>query len=334
MTYSAINIVNNSVIISGNHIIKHDYYLHRVSSLLYALYQMRNDIQGKKIQLKFLDGEPISFSGIAGVVDKIIDMLELSADQIEILTNDKSFQHSRATVIYQPSPFFRLLKNAIDINDWKLDQYAVLFGGIYGRFSIERFLLASYIDRDFINDSFVIFQPQGHWVEFDIDGLQTFFSEEYKWYSDRKEQNATLQSQHNGCVSWDNVIRDYKNIWPKYKIEIVAETDVHNSSWFTEKTIKCLLSKKPFILLSGQHALKNLRDMGFKTFSSIIDESYDVESDVNRRLDMIKQEILRIYSLSDTEKIKMFEDLVPILDYNHAMYNDIIENFYNDYTDQ
>jgi hypothetical protein len=333
MTYSAINIINNTIIIYGHHIIKHDYYLHRVSSLLYALYQMRNEIQGKKIQLTFLDGEPITFSGIAGVVDKIVDMLKLSADQFEVLTNDTSFQHNRATVIYQPSSFFRLLRNSIDITDWKLDQNAVLFGGVYGRFSIERFLLASYIDNNFANDSFVIFQPQGSDVEFNIDGLQTFFSEEYKWHCNKKEQNATLQSQYNGCVGWTHVIKDYKNIWPKYKIEIVAETDVHNSDWYTEKTIKCLISKKPFILLSGQHALKKLRNMGFKTFSPIINESYDIESDVNVRLDMIKQEMLRIYGFNNEEKIKMFEDLIPILDYNHRMFNSIVEKFYYDNSD-
>jgi hypothetical protein len=330
MTYSAINIINNTIIISGNHIIKHDYYLHRVSSLLYALYQMRNEIQGKKIQLKFLDGEPITFSGIAGVIDKIADTLKLPPTQIEVLTNDKSFQHDRATIVYQPSPFFKLLENKIDITDWKLDQNAVLFGGIYGRFSIERFLLASYIDDTFTDDSFIIFQPQGYWVEFDIDGLNTFFNKEYTWYTNRKEQIATLESNHNGCVNWTDVVKDYKNIWPKYKIEIVAETDVHNSTWFTEKTIKCLLSKKPFILLSGHRALKSLQDMGFKTFSPMIDESYDLEPDVNTRIDMIKQEILRIHSLTDEEKVKMFEDLNPILDYNFTMYNNIIENFYND----
>ena len=93
---------------------------------------------------------------------------------------------------------------------------------------------------------------------------------------------------------------------------------------------KCLLSKKPFILLSGHRALKSLQDMGFKTFSPMVDESYDLEPDVNTRIDMIKQEILRIHSLTDEGKVKMFEDLNPILDYNCTMYNNIIENFYND----
>ncbi len=327
---SAIEITDKEVKINGGYIIKHDYYLHRVSSLIYALYQLRKDIGQKKLQLRFLDGEPITFSGIAGVIDRIADTLKLPPTQIEVLTNDKSFQHDRATVVYQPSPFFKLLENKIDITDWKLDQSAVLFGGIYGRFSIERFLLASYIDSNFTNDSFVIFQPQGYWVEFDIDGLDNFFSKEYTWYTNRKEQTSKLESNHNGCVNWNDVVKDYKNIWSKYKIEIVAETDVHNSTWFTEKTIKCLLSKKPFILLSGHRALKNLQDMGFKTFSPMIDESYDLESDVNTRIDMIKQEILRIHSLDDKEKIKMFEDLTPVLNYNLIMYNDIIENFYND----
>jgi hypothetical protein len=43
----------------------------------------------------------------------------------------------------------------------------------------------------------------------------------------------------------------------------------------TEKIYKSLMLGHPFILFGGKHSLQKLRDLGFKTFGSVIDESYD-----------------------------------------------------------
>lgn len=67
-------------------------------------------------------------------------------------------------------------------------------------------------------------------------------------------------------------------------ISVVAETLDDNRIFFpTEKTGKALMSGKPFIVLSGQYFLKHLRDMGFKTFHPVIDESYDSIADTVQR---------------------------------------------------
>jgi len=57
---------------------------------------------------------------------------------------------------------------------------------------------------------------------------------------------------------------------------IVSETMVFNDfNQYTEKVAKPLVAKRPFIVFCGQHYLKNLRKLGFKTFGNVIDESYD-----------------------------------------------------------
>lgn len=57
---------------------------------------------------------------------------------------------------------------------------------------------------------------------------------------------------------------------------IVSETMVFNDfNQYTEKVAKPLVAKRPFIAFCGQHYLKNLRKLGFKTFGNVIDESYD-----------------------------------------------------------
>jgi len=65
---------------------------------------------------------------------------------------------------------------------------------------------------------------------------------------------------------------------------IVAETVCTNHySHFTEKTAKTFVAGRPFVVFSGQHFLKNLRSLGFQTFSAVINESYDaIENETER----------------------------------------------------
>jgi len=72
----------------------------------------------------------------------------------------------------------------------------------------------------------------------------------------------------------------YENSW----ISVVAESQHSNNFFFpTEKTGKALFAKRPFIVLSGQHYLRTLRSLGFRTFNSVIDESYDEIEDYTER---------------------------------------------------
>ena len=62
-----------------------------------------------------------------------------------------------------------------------------------------------------------------------------------------------------------------------------------------------------------------LKSYGFKTFDSIIDESYDKEVDLDKRMDMVLDELERL------SKIDLVE-LTPILDYNYNLLLDMNKN--------
>lgn len=67
-----------------------------------------------------------------------------------------------------------------------------------------------------------------------------------------------------------------RSIYAKTQYSIVAETSYSNEfSQFTEKIAKPILSERLFIVFGGHHYLKNLRSLGFRTFSNVIDEGYD-----------------------------------------------------------
>jgi hypothetical protein len=73
------------------------------------------------------------------------------------------------------------------------------------------------------------------------------------------------------------------------RFNIVVETDIdyQNSFFLTEKTIKALLVGMPFVSVSQPNFLHNIRSLGFETYHSLWDESYDQETDYKKRVDML-----------------------------------------------
>ena len=77
-------------------------------------------------------------------------------------------------------------------------------------------------------------------------------------------------------------------------------------SSITEKTNKPIACCKPFIAFSTPYFLEDVRQLGFETFSPYINESYDTETDNQKRLNMIVDEIEKIVNLPSNE----YADLV------------------------
>ena len=73
---------------------------------------------------------------------------------------------------------------------------------------------------------------------------------------------------------------------------------------------------QPFIVVGPHHSLQRLKDMGYQTFSPLINESYDNEKDPMKRLDLIYQEIERLTHLSHQQMQDLVFDTKEILFHN------------------
>ena len=95
---------------------------------------------------------------------------------------------------------------------------------------------------------------------------------------------------------------------------VVCETNWDNHySFYTEKIVKPILAKRLFVVFSGQHYLRNLRRLGFKTFDSIIDETYDTVADHNLRFQLACEQIQ--YLINQPQN-KVLDKIKPIVDHN------------------
>jgi len=87
----------------------------------------------------------------------------------------------------------------------------------------------------------------------------------------------------------------------------------------TEKTYKPIFYKHPFIILGPPNSLKRMHELGYKTFSDCIDESYDSEMDDSLRLEKIIIEVNRLCNLSENKLKDFCEKLLPVVNHNFTV---------------
>jgi hypothetical protein len=121
----------------------------------------------------------------------------------------------------------------------------------------------------------------------------------------RTDAPATSSAEYN-CL-------DYATT----EIEVVLETLFDDDRLhLTEKSLRPIACRQPFILLATHGSLEYLRKYGFKTFDSVWDESYDMIVDpYDRMLAIIK--ILHIVATwSDQQKALADQQIQCIIDHN------------------
>jgi hypothetical protein len=91
----------------------------------------------------------------------------------------------------------------------------------------------------------------------------------------------------------------YEKPYNDTKYSLVSETnDVGNEVFMTEKIWKAIIAKHVFVVHGNYLYLQKLREMGFKTFGSYIDESYDLELHRGKKIDQINDVCKKLISMN------------------------------------
>jgi hypothetical protein len=107
------------------------------------------------------------------------------------------------------------------------------------------------------------------------------------------------------------------DVYNQTAYSIIAETGFENFySFYTEKTAKALLAKRLFVMFSGYKFLQNLQQIGFQTFSNVIDESYDQIPDNQQRWSAAFEQVKK---LCDMDQQEVFEKISPVVEHNYSL---------------
>ena len=110
----------------------------------------------------------------------------------------------------------------------------------------------------------------------------------------------------------------YENtIWIVTESVFNDDTDL---CFLTEKTFKPILLKMPFIIIGQPYSLKKLKNLGYKTFSHVFDESYDEIIEPDKRMN----KIIELVSNLAKQDLRFLDFATKgILEYN---YNHLIKS--------
>ena len=119
---------------------------------------------------------------------------------------------------------------------------------------------------------------------------------------------------------------------PKYYnntyFSVVTETNYYTTGQFvptraiTEKTFKPIAFRHAFIIMGPPGMLLLLHQLGFKTFSPYINESYDDEKDDIIRMLLVINEIDRLCKLEGDELTEFLTLTSEICDFNYNILMD------------
>ena len=113
------------------------------------------------------------------------------------------------------------------------------------------------------------------------------------------------------------------NHYDQFAIEIVCETYTMGNTFFpTEKTIRPIMACKPVLVYGPRYFLARLRTMGFLTYNSLWDESYDLCQGVER-WQAIQKVMQYINEKTTDERQQLLTKAHAIAQYNRQRLQDI-----------
>jgi hypothetical protein len=148
-----------------------------------------------------------------------------------------------------------------------------------------------------------------------INTLKTKMGNTFEDYLKHSTDIITFQDDNENVRDWGDELSIYEY---QSCISLVCETAVSiGSIAITEKTLKPILLKKPFLVVAEPYFLKYLRYIGFKTFNSIFDESYDNILCPVTRCEKVYKQLEDFCKLSLNDAIDATTKMKYITDYNY-----------------
>lgn len=186
------------------------------------------------------------------------------------------------------------------------------------------------LDSNIVTYNFNIESNKPHLKEIpEIDKLQDEFDfskiKNYLLYIQKYKKYKTYD--YDDLENIFGINHEKSSVYKNSMFTLVTETTYYNDEFYiSEKTVKPMGQNHPFIVVGSMFTLSRLRELGFKTFSPFIDESYDTEYDYQKRWDIIFSEVKRLCDMTDTQKLEFMKNVKPIVEHNSKRLDYFYEN--------
>lgn len=313
MKEQGITVTDSEIVIFGQFFVHKDYSITRKDILFDIL---AKQYTGQQVIVRLWDGENTDFSGFESFIKFVCDKVGIPYNNVTFETHNPTIADFNSVQLtlgifvsvnqYLPAEFNKDLTGAKFV------------GSLLGRYNLNRLRLAYQLDRAFPTDTFITFQPDVNFINQQLEHFDAQYQDELEWIQTKTFDRDLVSRHYMGMIDWYDACRSYGNVWNKYQIEVISETDSIDNFWFTEKTANCLATGKPFVLVSGQYSLHRLREMGFVTFNNVLDESYDNARAPYHRIKQLTSALEELYNSSS--RAKKLQELYHLASQNIELY--------------
>jgi hypothetical protein len=230
------------------------------------------------------EGPCCNTSGLDNLLDHVCQLLDLPPEHFVINTSN---QLASSRYPENRTMFVELETAQSRIGKYSISTLEKRFGIFIGRSNTGRFALASYLHQHHRSQTEMTFHyDPTHDFHINNFGLEEFLQKHWDSLTQAFEFLPHLPVRHDVQsypILWNKAGFDLGDQYAKIFCDIVCETFCTGRTFFvTEKTLRCIINKRPFVVQGPRHYLKNLQLLGFKTFANWWDEGYDSDPEDSR----------------------------------------------------
>ena len=248
---------------------------------------------------------------------KILDCFAF--EQVVINTWNPLEQHLKYKINFKGNNFWfdQVIDIDPELHSWNLTKRFLCF---YHRPTAARLGLAAYLNTKHKESTVLHFSAKDS-VDFELDKLLQWDQSTASMTASMIPNLPVLLGSDAGYTKFDGYVYSdpLTDLYKEILVDVVVESHVAGNTFFpTEKTVRPMLLKKPFVVFGSCNYLEHLRQMGFRTFADFWDEDYDGYEGADR-LCRIKQLIDSIANIPINQLESMFWDMQYTLDHNYEL---------------
>ena len=282
------------------------------------------------VRIKLLtEGPCCNTSGLDSLLNLIIDKFGFSP---ELYTIETSNQVGSSQFREKRTPFTELqfvqqkAKNIVKLPS-TLEKK---FGLFIGRSNWIRLSLASYIDHYYHNMSIITYHydPQSdyHMANFGLEELLNKSWNDSDLILNFLKKLPLTEKLFEYPICWNAGALELDEYYQKLFCDVVCETYYSGNVFFmTEKIMRAIANRRPFLIQGPRFFLKNLKLLGFQTFDRWWDEGYDEDPWDFKHL-ALRQNIDFIAKQSQSTIQQWYDEMLPILDHNYNTFLELTAN--------
>lgn len=266
--------------------------------------------------------------GLYLLLDNICDRYHYPKNNVTIITCNQLESHTEYRIDIRPPLYVNSAQKFASQNQLPLKTFGdnfKHFGLFVGRSNWLRLWLGSYLHKYHLDKTKLTFHYNST-LDFHQDHLG--LDDLVKFNTDLVNDLDPLQLITK-CPIIDQAVDSYpiltpahfniSKIYHTFFLEVVCETYSRGNSFYpTEKIWRPIINRTPFIVQGPKDYIKNLRRLGFKTFSNWFDESHTLD-EYNYQPMGICATLDRLATYSTSELEGIYIDMADTLEHNYQV---------------